>query len=68
MSDTEIGIAICRPSWRVKFGFRSYGFEWKPGIEESGSSSPPQYFDHGCADEHWIWAWLCLCVFFARVR
>ena len=68
MSETELGIGLTRPSFRIRFGI-SFGqgyFQWLPGEIESGTSYPATYLNVPCGDEHWLWGWLCFVVFYAR--
>lgn len=62
----EIGFAIDTDMRKMRIGFRSYGFQPWPGVEESGSSSPAQYFDSPCGDKYWLWSWLWFVFFYAE--
>lgn len=61
------GFGVDTQRWLIRFGVRSYGFEWTPGIEESGSNYPSMHFDSPYGDKYWKWSWLFFVVFFAKV-
>jgi hypothetical protein len=65
---TEIGFGVSRPSWRIRLGIDTEDFSWTPGEYESGTSSPPQFFDYGCSDAYWVWVWLWFKIFFVRLQ
>lgn len=64
----ELGIEFKTDFKRIRFGFRSYGFQWLPGEEESGSSDPAQFFDTAMGDRYVMWSWLWFVVLYARAN
>ena len=66
MSETNIGLAIDRPMWHVRFGVSwSDGyFAWVPGEIESGWTEPANNFNAG-RESYVFYGWLCFRLYYS---
>ena len=62
----KIGLRASTSRWMIVLAIDPENFVWKPCEIESGSSSPAERFD-AWGDRYWLWGWLGLTLFFAKV-